>query len=99
MNKTYATIPGVKPMRERDSDPTPPRVVPFGLPGAGWLTGHPVGLVVVVWAVCLAAWRLSEARWFLLFSVPPGVLIGIVLWFRNHRRTFASPPSIKQIPS
>ena len=84
-------------MRERDSDPIPARVVPFGHGCVGLLTGHPVGLLVVA-AVCFTAWRVPEARWFTLFSVPVGVLVGLVLWLRNRRRIFASPPSLKRNP-
>jgi hypothetical protein len=95
VNKTYAAISGVKPTRESDSDPIPQRVVPFGLNIVGSLTGHPVGLLVVA-AVCFSAWRVPEARSFTLFSVPVGILVGLVLWFRNRRRTFASPLSLRR---
>ena len=95
VSKTYAAISGVKPGRESESDPIPQRVVPFGLNVVGVLTGHPVGLLVVA-AVCFTAWRLPEARWFTLFSVSLGILVGLVLWFRNRRKTFASPPSLRR---
>ena len=97
MHKPYAAISGVKPTGESATDPIPARVLPFGLKGVGLLTGHPVGLLVVA-AVCFSAWRVSEARAFTLYSVPVGVLVGLLLWFRNRRRTFASPPSIKRNP-
>ena len=97
MHKTYTAISGVKLVRESPSDPIPARVLPFGHNCVGLLTGHPVGLLVVA-AVCFTAWRVPEARWFTLLSVPVGILVGLVLWFRNRRRTFASPPSLKRKP-
>ncbi len=95
VDKTYAAVSSIKPMQESNSDPIPARVLPFGHNGVGLLTGHPVGLLVVA-AVCFSAWRVPEARWFTLFSVSLGILVGLVLWFRNRRRTFASPPSLRR---
>jgi len=97
VDKTYAAISGVKPTGESATDPIPARVLPFGHNCVGLLTGHPVGLLVVA-AVCFSAWRVPEARWFTLFSVSVGILVGLVLWFRNRRRTFASPLSLKRNP-
>lgn len=69
------------------------RVVPFGLYGAGVLTEHPVGLLVVA-AVCFIAWTQPEARWFSFFSLPLGVFVGLAMRLRNRRRTFDLPPSL-----
>src|SRR2546427_56677 len=77
----------------RDSDPHPIQVRPFGPYGAGLFTAHPIGLLVVA-AVWFMAWRLPEARWFTVCSVPLGVLVGLVLWLRKRQRTFPSPPSL-----
>jgi hypothetical protein len=95
MDKPFQATSGHEQTQARDSDPAPARVVPFGLNGAGLLTGHPVGLVVIA-AVCFAAWRLPEARWFTLYSVSLGALVGLVLWLRNRKRSFASPPSLRR---
>jgi hypothetical protein len=95
MGKLFESAPNSNQTQERDSDPAPARVVPFGLNGAGLLTGHPVGLVVIA-AVCFTAWRLPEARWFTLCSVSLGVLVGLVLWLRDRKRSFASPPSLRR---
>lgn len=97
VHKPYTAISAVKPTGDSATDPIPARVLPFAHNCVGLLTGHPVGLLVVA-AVCFSAWRVSEARAFTLYSVPVGVLVGLLLWFRNRRRTFASPPSIKRNP-
>jgi hypothetical protein len=95
MGNAFQATPGHEQTRAGDSDPNPARVVPFGLNMVGLLTGHPVGLVVVA-AVCFSAWRLPEARWFTLYSVSLGAVVGLVLWLRGRRRTFASPPSLRR---
>ena len=93
MDKPFKTTLGSTHARTLDSDPKPIQVLPFGTYGAGLLTGHPVGLLVVA-AVCFIAWTLPEARWFTLFSLPLGALVGLVLWLRNRQKNLDSPPSL-----
>lgn len=68
----------------RDSDLDPRQVVPFGVYGAGLITAHPVGLVVVLGMLFMALAALPEARLFFLAAIPAGVVCGLLLWFRHR---------------
>lgn len=67
----------------RNSDPDPSQIRPFGPYGAGLITAHPVGLLVVA-AVVFIALELPEARWFALAAVALGIVFGLMLWLRNR---------------
>ena len=85
----------LRPARDRagDDELGPDNVKPFGPYGAGFFTAHPIGLIVAV-ALVFVAWRLPEARWFTIYSLPFGVIVGFVLWERHRGKGFPSPPSL-----
>jgi len=54
------------------------------LRGAGFITGHPVGLVVVIGVLLMGLLGLAEARWFLAGTVFFGGMWGFFLWPRHR---------------
>jgi hypothetical protein len=64
--------------------PHPTQVVPFGNYGGGGLTGHPIGLVIVIGLLFMGFVGLPEARWFFALAVPAGAICGFFLWL-HHR--------------
>lgn len=62
----------------------PKDVVPFGKYGAGRLTSHPIGVVVVLGIVLIALIGVPESRFFLAAAIPLGALFGFILW-RIHQ--------------
>lgn len=64
---------GVSP---QNAEPNPNEVLPYGRYGGGLLTGHPIGLVIVI--------GLPEYRLFLVASLFLGGLVGFFLWL-HHR--------------
>jgi hypothetical protein len=64
--------------------PHPTKVVPFGNYGGGLLTGHPIGLVIVIGLLFMGFVGLPEARWFFALAVPAGAICGLLMWF-HHR--------------
>ena len=68
--------------REAEIDPT--KVVPFGRYGAGLLTGHPVGLVVVLGLLFMGFVGLPGAHWFYGGALLLGGVWGFFLWL-HHR--------------
>ena len=60
------------------------QVVPFGRYGAGNLTGHPIGLLIVFSLLLMGFIGLPEARWFFAGSLGFGCLFGFLLWL-HHR--------------
>jgi hypothetical protein len=66
------------------SDPDPREVIPFGRYGAGLLTAHPVGLVVVLGLLLLGLIGLPEARWFFAGALVLGGTFGLFLWLRHR---------------
>jgi hypothetical protein len=79
--------------RVRDEELGPDNVKPFGPYGAGFFTAHPIGLIVAL-ALVFVAWRLPEARWFTIYSLPFGAIVGFVLWMRHRGKGFPSPPTL-----
>src|SRR5436853_4441594 len=65
------------------TDPNPTEVTPFGRYGAGLLTGHPVGLVIVIGLFAVGLVGIPEARWFFAGSLVLGVVLGLLLWLRR----------------
>jgi hypothetical protein len=63
-------------------------VRPYGRHGVGTLTGHPVGLVVVLGVIIMAMMKLPPARPFFAGAVLIGGLFGFFLWLRNRNRGF-----------
>jgi len=68
--------------REAEIDPT--KVVPFGRYGAGLLTGHPVGLVVVLGLLFMGFVGLPGAHWFYGGALLLGGVWGFFLWLRHR---------------
>jgi hypothetical protein len=66
------------------ADPGPTEVVPFGRYGGGLLTGHPIGLVIVIGLVVMGLIGLPEWRLFFLGSLVLGGLFGLLLWLRHR---------------
>ena len=82
----------LKDIRRRDArkasphnaEPHPNEVLPFGRYGGGLLTGHPIGLVIVLGLLLIGLLGLPEYRLFLLASLSVGGLIGFFLWLRHR---------------
>ena len=87
----YRTPPIKIPARQPEFDANDVR--PFGRYGAGIYAVHPLGLIAAAAIVC-TAWRLPAARSFSIFSLPFGVLIGLLMWLRHRNSAFPSPPSL-----
>jgi hypothetical protein len=68
----------------RPSDPNPNEVIPFGQYGAGLLTAHPVGLVVVLGLLLMGLVGLPEVRWFFAGALLLGGICGLFLWLRHR---------------
>jgi predicted lipid-binding transport protein (Tim44 family) len=71
---------GAKEVPTSNAEPNPSEVLPFGRYGGGLLTGHPIGLVIVVALLLMGFIGIPEIRWFFLGSFVLGGLLGFVLW-------------------
>jgi hypothetical protein len=60
----------------------------FGPSGAGLITGHPVGIVVVVGVILMAIFGIPGAFAFFAGAIALGGVIGLVLWLYNCNRGF-----------
>ena len=60
-------------------------LVPFGPYGAGQMTGHPIGLVIVVGTLLMGLVSRTPVAFLLLASFVPGCIWGLVLWLRHAR--------------
>ncbi len=69
---------------QQNAEPHPTVVVPFGVKGGGLLTGHPIGLVIVIGLLLMGLVGLPEARLFFIGSVCLGGILGFVLWLRHR---------------
>jgi hypothetical protein len=69
---------------QRNAEPAPTLVVPFGVKGGGLLTGHPIGLVIVVGLLLMGLVGLPEARPFFIGSIGLGGIFGLILWLRHR---------------
>ena len=58
--------------------------MPFGQYGGGLLTGHPIGLVIVLGILLMGLIGIPEARVFLAGSAVLGTVVGVVLWLRHR---------------
>jgi hypothetical protein len=65
-------------------NPLPSELVPFGRYGGGLLTGHPIGLFIVIGVLAMGLIGLPEARWFFGASLALGCVVGFLLWL-HHR--------------
>jgi hypothetical protein len=68
----------------QDAELTPRDVQPFGRGGVGVLTGHPVGLLVILAVILLTVEYIPAAGWFFVSSLVLGGLIGFALWLRHR---------------
>ena len=69
---------------QNNAEPPPTVVVPFGVKGCGLLTGHPIGLVIVIGLLLMGLVGLPEARVFFIGSICLGGIFGLVLWLRHR---------------
>ena len=69
---------------QHNAEPDPTLVVPFGTKGGGILTGHPIGLVIVLGLLAMGLVGLPEARLFFIGSIFLGGIFGLVLWLRHR---------------
>ena len=69
---------------QHDSELDSTEVIPFGRYGAGILTGHPVGLVVVFGLLLMGLFGLPGARWFFAGALLLGGVFGFFLWLRHR---------------
>lgn len=66
-----------------NQDPDSTDVRPYGRFGA-LITGHPVGIVLVLGVVILLLLEVPVSRLFVLGTVVVGSLAGLVLWWRRR---------------
>ena len=66
---------------KHNKGPDPAHLVPFGPYGAGQMTGHPIGLVIVIFML------LMELP-LLFVSIPLGGICALVLWLRRRKKCF-----------
>jgi predicted lipid-binding transport protein (Tim44 family) len=70
--------------RANNAEPSPTKVVPFGIFGGGLLTGHPIGLVIVIGLLVMGIVGLPPFRTFFLISLFLGGVCGLILWLRHR---------------
>lgn len=68
----------------RNNEPHPNKVLPFGRYGAGHLTGHPIGLVIVLGVLLMGLVGLPVFSPFFAGSLVLGGLFGLFLWLRHR---------------
>jgi len=68
------------PTREPDVG----EVIPYGRYGGGMLTGHPIGLVIVIGLLLMGFVGIPEARWFFGASLVLGGVCGFALWLKHR---------------
>ena len=66
------------------AEPGPNEILPYGRYGGGRLTGHPIGLVIVLGLLLMGLVGLPEYRWFFAASLFLGGLLGFFLWLRHR---------------
>jgi hypothetical protein len=69
---------------QHNAEPHPTLVVPFGVKGGGLLTGHPIGLVIVLGLLLMGLVGLPEASLFFVGSLCLGGIFGLALWLRHR---------------
>ena len=75
---------GAREVARHNSEPHPIEVLPFGRYGGSHLTGHPIGLVIVLGILLMGVVGIPEVRWFFVGSAILGSLCGLLLW-QYHR--------------
>ena len=72
---------GARETESHSAELGPASLVPFGPYGAGQMTGHPIGLVIVIFML------LMELP-LLFVSIPLGGICALVLWLRRRKKCF-----------
>lgn len=75
---------GAREVSPDNAEPHPTEVLPFGRYGGGLLTGHPIGLVIVIGLLLMGVVGIPEARWFFGGSLVLGGMVGLLLWLRHR---------------
>jgi hypothetical protein len=75
---------GAREVSPHNAEPNPTEVLPFGRYGGGLLTGHPIGLVIVIGLLLIGLVGIPEARWFFGSSLILGGVVGLLLWLRHR---------------
>ena len=75
---------GAREISPHNAEPNPNEVLPFGRYGGGLLTGHPIGLVIVIGLLLIGLLGLPEYRLFFAASLFLGGLAGFFLWLRHR---------------
>jgi hypothetical protein len=80
----YGPHSDVRKATSRDPEADPNEVSASGRTGAGLLTSHPVGLVVVFGLLFMGLTGMPEARWFFSGALLLGGVWGFLLWLRHR---------------
>ena len=75
---------GARGAAPHNAEPNPNEVLPFGRYGGGLLTGHPIGLVIVVGLLLIGLVGIPEARWFFGGALVLDGVAGLLLWPRHR---------------
>jgi hypothetical protein len=70
----------------RQGEPGPSEIVPFGRYGAGQWTSHPIGLVIAVGFLLMGLVGLPEFRLFFVASLAFGGAFGLILWWLHRQK-------------
>lgn len=83
-NRAEIRSRGARESAPHNAEPHPTQVLPFGRYGVGLLTGHPIGLVIVLGLLLMGLVGLPEFRWFFAGSLVLGGVCGFFLWLRHR---------------
>jgi hypothetical protein len=75
---------GARETMPHNAEPHPTKVMPFGQYGGGLLTGHPIGLFIVLGILFMGLVGIPEARPFFAASAVLGTVLGFFLWLRHR---------------
>jgi hypothetical protein len=75
---------GAREVCPHNAEPNSTEVVPFGRYGGGLLTGHPIGLVIVIGLFLMGLVGIPGARWFFGGSLVLGGIVSLLLWLRHR---------------
>jgi len=84
MSKYTSEFRGTRRFQARDSLPEPIEVRPHGPFGVGLLTGHPIGIIIVVGIIIMGLVALRPIRLFFMATLPVGAMIGLILWLLHR---------------
>jgi hypothetical protein len=86
LNASYSRRhrPGQTPDPFKSAGLDSSKLVPFGPYGAGQMTGHPVGLVIVFGILLMGLFISPLFLLFLMASLVLGGGFGIILWLRHR---------------